>query len=78
VTVSANGGKKFKGRVGGNIGGTIIDRRETNFTENTCRTRVAWNIRGGNPGHCGEIAMLVRWNRFLVKEYEYLSTRLLV
>ena len=76
VTVCANGGN-FRGRVGGNIGGTIIDGRKRNFSENSCRTHVAWNIRGANRGHCAEIAMLARWNRLLFKEYEYLPTRIL-
>ena len=71
-------GGNFKGRADGNIGGTIIDRRKPNFLENSCRTHVAWNIRGANPGHCGKIAMLVKWDRFLFEEYEYLSTRISV
>jgi hypothetical protein len=77
VTVSANGGN-FRGRVGGNIGGPIIDRRKPETSDNSCPAlNAAWNIRGANPGHCGENSTLVRWNRLLFKEYEYLPTKIL-
>ena len=78
VRVPAYGGN-FKGRVGGNIGGKIIDIRKPNFTENSCPTQVPFGISGERtPSRRGQITVLVKLNRFLFREYEYLPARVLV